>query len=371
MMDFRGLEGRVRTESLRYSTSLFRAGEVAVAGCAPTAALADSPDKLAVLQSWAPELQHLEQQDELHCDLSISEPTLGVKLDATSNMYHHFCDFLNIYLSLQLNQSLTSPPSERQVLILDNHPYHSSFGPAWRAVTTRPMWDLTDVAGKRVCFSDLLLPLLPRMMFGLYYNTPLVPGCRGSSMVRAFSSWLAAGAGAAPADPPRPRQRLTLLSRDTKFRRILNEQQLVSALEETGLYEVRLARFSPAVPFLSQLAVVGRTDLLLGLHGAGLTHLLFLPDWAQVIELYNCEDPECYKDLARLRGVGYSTWVEEALLTRVPGDQGVPHARGPAHKKFANYRFDPAETVRLVGEAARRVRQHKKYLEAVEPRDEL
>ena len=38
----------------------------------------------------------------------------------------------------------------------------------------------------------------------------------------------------------------------------------------------------------------------MGLHGAGLTHLLFLPDWAEVVELYNCDDTHCYQDLARL-----------------------------------------------------------------------
>ena len=36
-----------------------------------------------------------------------------------------------------------------------------------------------------------------------------------------------------------------------------------------------------------------------GIHGAGLTHMLFLPDWAGVFELYHCEDPGCYSDLAR------------------------------------------------------------------------
>ena len=39
--------------------------------------------------------------------------------------------------------------------------------------------------------------------------------------------------------------------------------------------------------------------LQVGLHGAGLTHLLFLPDWAEVLELYNCDDVHCYRDLAR------------------------------------------------------------------------
>ena len=34
------------------------------------------------------------------------------------------------------------------------------------------------------------------------------------------------------------------------------------------------------------------------MHGAGLTHLLFLPDWATVFEIYNCEDKDCYLDLS-------------------------------------------------------------------------
>lgn len=28
--------------------------------------------------------------------------------------------------------------------------------------------------GKTVCFKNVVFPLLPRMIFGLYYNTPLV-----------------------------------------------------------------------------------------------------------------------------------------------------------------------------------------------------
>ena len=52
-------------------------------------------------------------------------------------------------------------------------------------------------------------------------------------------------------------------------------------------------------PFTKQLEVIRSTDILIGMHGAGLTHLLFLPAWAAVFELYHCDDPECYSDLAR------------------------------------------------------------------------
>ena len=37
--------------------------------------------------------------------------------------------------------------------------------------------------------------------------------------------------------------------------------------------------------FREQLMVMQNTDILIGMHGAGLTHLLFLPDWAAVFEL--------------------------------------------------------------------------------------
>lgn len=31
---------------------------------------------------------------------------------------------------------------------------------------------------------------------------------------------------------------------------------------------------------------------------------------------YNCEDPGCYKDLARLRGVKYFTWENNSKLVQ-------------------------------------------------------
>jgi len=53
---------------------------------------------------------------------------------------------------------------------------------------------------------------------------------------------------------------------------------------------------------------------------SGLTHLLFLPDWATVFELYDCDDPSCYSDLARLRGINYISWTNRTLV--FPDDEG-------------------------------------------------
>lgn len=40
------------------------------------------------------------------------------------------------------------------------------------------------------------------------------------------------------------------------------------------------------VPFLEQLKITHNSDIFIGMHGAGLTHLLFLPDWAVIFELW-------------------------------------------------------------------------------------
>ncbi len=109
-----------------------------------------------------------------------------MKLDATVNYYHHFCDFLNLYLSLHLVYSLGRQDdcafsSDNHILIWDNSHYVSNFVAAFSAFTSSPMLDLTSFSARRVCFRRLFLPLLPRMFFGLYgTRTPHSPQAAGT-----------------------------------------------------------------------------------------------------------------------------------------------------------------------------------------------
>lgn len=106
------------------------------------------------------------------------------------------------------------------------------------------------------------------------------------------------------------------------------------------------------------------------MHGAGLAHLLFLPKWATLFELYHCEDPNCYKDLARLRGVNYQTWENVDLL------QSIEAGYQDDHEKFRNYKFEVDEFERLVEKAAESVltnEDYKTFVRESQPqaRDEL
>ena len=332
---------------------------------------------MSPLQSWAPELRNLaEQTQKDKCDITIESPVYIMKIDASVNMYHHFCDFLNLYASQHLNASLKFPAynekqfsTENRVLIWENLRYRSAFASAFEAFTSNPIWNLDTFAGKQVCFNDVLFPLLPRMIYGLYYNTPLsIEGeaCTGSGLFRAFSEHVAYRLGLPPPGLNTDRIKITIMHRLTAHRQILNLKELVDTLKETGAYDVKVAQFTHGKPsFRDQMKIVRQqTDILVGIHGAGLTHLLFLPDWAAVFELYHCDDPSCYRDLSRLRGVKHIAWTNESLVYHHEADGAntqTSNNNRPAHSKFKNYRFDRFEFLRKIREAERHVRSHQKF----------
>ena len=197
------------------------------------------------------------------------------------------------------------------------------------------------------------------MVFGMYYNMPLVPGCSGSGVFRAFRQHLLHRLRVVEQDMrSSPKTiRVTIIDRQTKHRNIVNLDELVSVLQKKNKnFLVRKVHFSHRMPFLEQIAVSANTDVLIGMHGAGLTHCLFLPDDAVLFELFNCDDEFCYKDLARLRGVKYLTWEREHLL--YPRDEGQ-HPQLGAHKKFTDYSFDKTEFLRLVMQAVKHVRSRR------------
>ncbi|MCP3961777.1 MAG: glycosyltransferase family 61 protein, partial [bacterium] len=71
-------------------------------------------------------------------------------------------------------------------------------------------------------------------------------------------------------------------------------------------------------PIAGQVALMADTDVLVGMHGAGLVHTLWLPPWAVVFEIYNCGEASTYRDLARLMGVGYLTGKESDAVRHAP-----------------------------------------------------
>ena len=327
---------------------------------------------LGALQSWGAELQNFQSLDEnevIPCDVRIKKPTFIMKIDATVNMYHHFCDFFNLYASLHINGSLPFINEENtfnnrdvNILIWENMNYQSAFSQVFNAFTQNPILNLNTFAGKRVCFQNVVFPLLPRMLYGLFYNTPLTPNdCQASGLFKAFGDFITHRLNIPlPQSTNSRKLNVTILARQTKHRRIMNLGTLEKILIDHGGYEVTIAPFTHKVPFDKQMKLIRTTDILVGIHGAGLTHMLFMPDWGAVFELYDCEDPSCYKDLARLKGIKHLSWTNMDKL--YPEEKALSEHEHPGvSAKFTNYAFDPDEFLSKIEEASKYVKNHPMF----------
>lgn len=110
-------------------------------------------------------------------------------------------------------------------------------------------------------------------------------GCEKSGLFHAFSKHILHRLNIPMYERKNKKIRISFLSRDTKFRRVLNENELIDALKANENYDVQKLVYNRNMSFKKQLELTRNTDVLIGMHGAGLTHLLFLPDWAAVFEL--------------------------------------------------------------------------------------
>ncbi|XP_006815270.1 uncharacterized protein LOC102800924 [Saccoglossus kowalevskii] len=68
-------------------------------------------------------------------------------------------------------------------------------------------------------------------------------------------------------------------------RRTSNEQELIEVLEDVFPYEDIKALNFHSIPFSKQLYEIRHTDILISMHGAALTHVLFMPPYSALLEI--------------------------------------------------------------------------------------
>ncbi|XP_075704109.1 EGF domain-specific O-linked N-acetylglucosamine transferase-like [Rhinoderma darwinii] len=296
-------------------------------------------DRKSPLQSWFAELQTFGSLtfrpiEDGHCDVVVERPTYIMKLDTGVNLYHHFWDFVNLYITQHINNSFST---DVHIVMWDTsfYGYGDLFSETWKAFTD---YEVTHLKA---------------------YDSKRISNCRSTGLFRAFSQHVLFRLNISQETLKEENIRVTILIRSTEFRKILNLDELVHALKSVPLFQVTVVDYKyRSLGFLEQLKITHNSDIFIGLHGAALTHLLFLPNWAVIFELYNCQDERCYLDLARLRGIHYITWEKADKI--FPQDKGHHPTLGE-HPKFTNYAFDFAEFFRLVSTSAEYVSRHPEW----------
>jgi hypothetical protein len=342
---------------------------------------------------------------------AVLDKGFALKYHMLNNLKEHMDDFMAMHVS-----ELVAGWEAEEYSLLKFFAFSDGSGsPAFtvdhfkvmeRVFTSRPLVKLSDYFQQTVCVDELFMQVNSRLPFLGVGNSACVH-CTGNQMYtdlkeRVYTrlveqkqpQTLQQRAEAAETDGMQQhaaslseqckgkalchmRLRVTVLSRQRAWRsdrQIINFEEVVEYLrafvhvqgDQVWTLDVREAHFdSSVVSFEEQMAVMRETDVLLGMHGAGLAHIYFMPRRGALLEIYNCGD-RAYSHLARKLGLGYLTWpnteLAMSLLTsgRVPSrhltqDRAYPNQRSMKNVKFYNYRVNLSVLHELVEEAAAHV----------------
>jgi len=262
-----------------------------------------------------------------------------MKRDGWANMFHSFSDIVNVFQSLLLyKKDITHEEMRDNVIVLFDDdpegPYYgvwSAFGTVMRLSEFKKKYMPVSAAqsdekngsgsggaagGAVTCFENVLFGIPGGSNFiwkdGWHPNA-----CTDSLLLRSFAKFIM---DHMKVKYQRKRSRrdkinVTLSSRRGKVRVITNEDEIVNAINQSTYAIEGSSNDGTKTPvpinvvhvdfsnisFKEQMDLIANTDILIGMHGAGLTHLLWLPEESVVLEVFAKEHyPTLFRHLARL-----------------------------------------------------------------------
>jgi len=236
------------------------------------------------------------------------ETLVLIRREGASHTWDCLLEIFSYFLTIRFMQSegLLAADSDLQVVFLDEHP-NGPYAHLWAIFSREPPIRKADLwRNGNICVARIILPL-PGGSNPLFQGDWTRFNCKESSLVQDFRE-TTIQYHVSQADPIERLGEgivLTAIKRN-QTRRLVDHRAVIQRLSlmdaNVHVQEVDLA----AMDFGTQIQVMQGTNVLVGVHGAGLTHILYLPPGAVVVEIMpSSVQYEWFRNLARLRGLGY------------------------------------------------------------------
>ncbi|MCJ1318654.1 hypothetical protein MMC15_003984 [Xylographa vitiligo] len=233
-----------------------------------------------------------------------------------TNLWHSLMEISALYMTLDVlritqdqatgSAFLTAEDvHEMQVVILDNHP-DGPFYDMWTLFASKPVMRIDNLSTSENLDVNTLIVPLPGASNPLWQGDWKAHSCDHSELLRKFSErvleFYSIDMELERLDSPLV---LTFIDRKEK-RRLINKDLYIEKLRSKfPAVEIQLIDFA-ALSFVEQIRIARRTDILVGVHGAGLTHELFQRPGSAVVEIIpHALAHKGFRNLAKLLGHGY------------------------------------------------------------------
>lgn len=282
-----------------------------------------------------------ETNSSLNVPDTVPNYTLLVKREGSNNLWHSLMEIFSMTLTLdvlrvaqhpnKLTPLFTAADIENtQVLVLDDiadGPYVD----LWSLFAPKPLLRMNSptLPPLNTSFENLIIPLGGG-------GNPLWQGdweihtCDDSALLRTFSHRVL---NHFHLDPDARREQppeviITFINR-TATRHLINAEEYFAHLESEHVHiRVQSVDFA-AIPFAEQLAVAQQTNVLVGVHGAGLTHGIFLPPRSAMVEILPPNlNHKGFRNVAALLGHAYfSVHASQSVPPLAPEVPGTSEKR--------------------------------------------
>ncbi|ORY58064.1 uncharacterized protein BCR38DRAFT_447892 [Pseudomassariella vexata] len=221
-----------------------------------------------------------------------------LKREGSVNLWHCLMEIMSLSMTLDVLQmtrqrgsadTMLKPADapNTQVIVLDDKE-NGPFFDLWGLFAQKPTIRLAEVpAGTDM--GTLIIPLAGASN-PVWQDDWEPNNCVHSSLLETFSRRVLRYLHVWDADKEQEKDKIVVTFIDRRSgRRLVDQEKLVAALERRYAdspvrLEVHLVDFA-AIPFAQQVQLVRDSDVLAGVHGAGLTHTLWLREPSAVVEI--------------------------------------------------------------------------------------
>eukprot|EP00759_Apiculatamorpha_spiralis_P032136 PhF_6_TR33686/c0_g1_i2/m.49366/K18134/EOGT; protein O-GlcNAc transferase len=296
----------------------------------------------------------IRHESKRKCDITIDTPTMFVTRSGDYSPFAMTHDFLNTMIPLIV---FGVDVNDLQVVIMDRMTV-GFYTPIWKLLFSpkkEVLW-FTDLreqfAGKKVCYKQAYFNIPARLSMLYNYHEECMKKDWFSGTLLTYRDLLLNSIGALRTTSIPDALTVTIINRKNYKtghpigRRIANIDKLASEIASLGeslqqdVY-VNIVDYA-AYDFDQQVNISRSTDLLVGMHGAGLIHIMYLHPHAAVFEFFCPEKPPSnyrYQYLSALMGLEYNSYNTDSNDGDVPVEKVLPviekQLRNTAKRKHA------------------------------------
>lgn len=204
------------------------------------------------------------------------------------NSFHSTADFMNMFL---VNSVLGSDMSKQQVMLFDRQPDGPYIDLIKKAYSpNHNVARREDYNGERVLFRQLVFHLeSPAGLIFPKVSRPDPLRCYDASLFDAYRRFVLSAFDLLDVAPPAiPSVTLSLRHRTPQKnvgRVMANEEEVVSVLRKGNMMHLNVVDTS-TMSYYDQLKLIRNTNVLVGVHGAGLMFIMFAAEEAVLVEIH-------------------------------------------------------------------------------------